>query len=41
MTMDPTDTIKCYFDISIGFKPAGRIVFELYRGALPSSDTSC
>jgi len=36
-TMDPTDTIQVFFDIDIGFKPAGRIVFELYRGKIPFS----
>jgi len=33
--MDISDTIRVWFDMDIGFQPAGRITFELFRGVVP------
>ena len=32
-----SDDVKCFFDISIGGKPAGRIVFSLYTSVTPKT----
>jgi len=32
-----TETIKCYFDIAIDSKAAGRISFDLYNDVVPKT----
>ena len=32
-----SDNVKCFFDIAIGGKPAGRIVFSLYTSVTPKT----